>query len=152
MLLGGLWHGAAWNFVAWGGYHGLILCLYRAWDKQFPNRAPAQGLHLAARISFMFVLTLVGWVLFRATSMGAITHILTSVGFSTSPETGTFGLKLVLLLLPLLLVQWAQARTRNLLAPMFLPAPARIAWQSVLLIGIFMLGSRESAEFIYFQF
>ena len=37
MLIGGLWHGAAWTFVFWGGYHGILLALYRAnaahWDR-----------------------------------------------------------------------------------------------------------------------
>jgi len=66
-LLGGLWHGAGWTFVAWGGLHGAALVLYRVW-----NRA---GLRMPALLgwftTFMFVNF--AWVFFRATSFeGAI--------------------------------------------------------------------------------
>ena len=70
MLLGGLWHGAAWTFVVWGAYHGLLLALYRrlsgAWDM-----IPA-----AMRRVAMFLLAVIGWVLFRSTSFGMALHVL----------------------------------------------------------------------------
>jgi len=62
MLLGGLWHGASWTFVAWGGYHGLWLCLNRLFENEwqrFPKRV-AQ--------CFTFLVVVIGWVLFRADS------------------------------------------------------------------------------------
>ncbi len=63
MLIGGLWHGANWTFVIWGAYHGLLLILYRvggfAWD-----RLPA-----LVRQFLFFILVVIGWVFFRATSM-----------------------------------------------------------------------------------
>jgi alginate O-acetyltransferase complex protein AlgI len=63
MLIGGLWHGANWTFVLWGAYHGALLVLYRAsaawWD-----RIPALVRQLT-----MFVLVVLGWVLFRATDL-----------------------------------------------------------------------------------
>ena len=59
MLIGGLWHGANWTFVIWGGYHGLLLAAYRrfaaAWDV----------LPAVIRQALMFVLVLIGWVFFR---------------------------------------------------------------------------------------
>jgi alginate O-acetyltransferase complex protein AlgI len=62
MLLGGLWHGAAWNFVAWGGLHGLFLALERArgkdaWYRRLPRRA---------RIAATFIIVSISWVLFRS--------------------------------------------------------------------------------------
>jgi alginate O-acetyltransferase complex protein AlgI len=69
MLLGGLWHGAAWNFVVWGGLHGSYLCinhLWRAWRRR-EKRAPAGG--LAARAcswAITFFAVVVAWVFFRA--------------------------------------------------------------------------------------
>jgi alginate O-acetyltransferase complex protein AlgI len=61
MFIGGLWHGANWTFVIWGGYHGLLLALYRrfgtTWDR----------LSALFRQVAVFVLVLLGWVLFRAT-------------------------------------------------------------------------------------
>lgn len=63
MLIGGLWHGANWTFVIWGGYHGLLLAAYRrfahAWD----------GLPAVIRQGLMFVLVLIGWVFFRCTDL-----------------------------------------------------------------------------------
>jgi D-alanyl-lipoteichoic acid acyltransferase DltB (MBOAT superfamily) len=62
MLLGGLWHGAAWNFVLWGGLHGLYLVGHRRFRWQLPVRA-AHVLTLLAVV--------IAWVPFRASNMGA---------------------------------------------------------------------------------
>ena len=64
MLLGGLWHGASWTFVVWGAYHGVLLCGYRVFDKQW-NSLPKP-----ARQIVMFLLVVIGWVFFRATTFG----------------------------------------------------------------------------------
>ena len=61
MLLGGLWHGAAWHFVAWGGYHGVLLSLRRALG---PRLVGVAGTLLT------FALVTVGWVFFRAQNLG----------------------------------------------------------------------------------
>src|SRR5690606_26510885 len=69
MLLGGLWHGAAWTFVAWGAFHGLILVLYRALaGKEREGRRPLLA-RLPAMV-LMFQLVAVSWLLFRAESIG----------------------------------------------------------------------------------
>jgi D-alanyl-lipoteichoic acid acyltransferase DltB (MBOAT superfamily) len=69
MVLGGLWHGAAWNFVAWGAFHAAGLVVHRAWAAWNPGlrRSAAWGV-LATLLTFHFVC--VGWVLFRAPSLG----------------------------------------------------------------------------------
>ena len=65
MLLGGLWHGAAWNFVIWGGLHGALLAFERV-----RGRAPAYGRFGApVRIAITFTLVLVTWVFFRAADL-----------------------------------------------------------------------------------
>jgi alginate O-acetyltransferase complex protein AlgI len=69
MVLGGLWHGAAWNFVAWGTYHGALLALHRWWGRDSPSDG---GWRVVARRLGMFHLTCVGWVLFRAESAADI--------------------------------------------------------------------------------
>jgi D-alanyl-lipoteichoic acid acyltransferase DltB (MBOAT superfamily) len=152
MVLGGLWHGAAWNFVAWGAYHGLLLCIYRAWTKVFPPVANPGNLRIAGRIALMFCLTLVGWVFFRAGSLDQIVTMLTSVGVGTSAETRSFAPKLLAFGVPLVVVQTFQAQTLNLLIPMWMRVPARIAWQTSLLLALILIGAREATEFIYFQF
>ena len=66
MLLGGLWHGANWTFVVWGGYHGLLLAVERATGKKsLLWWAPA-----FLQRGFAFLLVLFGWVLFRCDSLG----------------------------------------------------------------------------------
>jgi alginate O-acetyltransferase complex protein AlgI len=62
MLLGGLWHGASWTFVAWGGYHGALLVLERYLGKQ----SLYQRLPRFLRIGATFILVLLSWVLFRS--------------------------------------------------------------------------------------
>jgi D-alanyl-lipoteichoic acid acyltransferase DltB (MBOAT superfamily) len=65
MLLGGLWHGAQWTFVAWGGYQGALLCIERL--AGVSTRRAAAGVPAAAfKILITFALVCLGWVLFRA--------------------------------------------------------------------------------------
>src|SRR5881628_4265153 len=92
MLLGGLWHGASWTFVAWGGYHGLLLVAYRlagpAWD----------ALPAALRRAGMFFLVLIGWVAFRANDWRMASGLLgTMFSWTSGPAlAGMIGLVLVL--------------------------------------------------------
>ncbi len=65
MLLGGLWHGAAWNFVVWGGYHGALLAIER---KVGPERLYG-WLPKPLRVATTFGLVLVSWVFFRAADL-----------------------------------------------------------------------------------
>ena len=60
MLLGGLWHGANWTFIVWGGYHGLLLVLCAA------GCARLAQVSRWVRGGVTFLLVIVGWVLFRA--------------------------------------------------------------------------------------
>src|SRR5688572_24356686 len=61
MLIGGLWHGAAWTFVAWGAYHGILLALHRKWGRAW-DALPARVRQIG-----MFGVAVIGWVFFRAT-------------------------------------------------------------------------------------
>jgi alginate O-acetyltransferase complex protein AlgI len=69
MLLGGLWHGAQWTFVAWGGFHGMLLCVERVFGI---GRAetPRKALVVGARVTLTFCLVTLAWVLFRSPSFG----------------------------------------------------------------------------------
>jgi alginate O-acetyltransferase complex protein AlgI len=70
MLLGGLWHGASWNFVIWGGYHGGLLAAERALGlKPKPSLNPL-------RVLLTFALASIGWVFFRARTLSASLEIL----------------------------------------------------------------------------
>ncbi len=80
MLLGGLWHGAGWTFIMWGGLHGLYLCINHAWSHLSGRRAhktllPQKLGKLFAWLT-TFVVVVIGWVFFRATSFDAALEML----------------------------------------------------------------------------
>ena len=65
MLLGGLWHGANWTFVLWGGYHGALL----AFERWLGKRSVYAWCPRPVRIAITFVLVLISWVLFRSETL-----------------------------------------------------------------------------------
>ena len=72
MLLGGLWHGAAWTFVVWGALHGAYLCINHAWNNYGPESPPRLApLANAASLVLTFLAVVVAWVFFRADSMSS---------------------------------------------------------------------------------
>ena len=76
MVLGGLWHGAAWTFVLWGLYQGLLLILYRPFESAFAALQRERGFGATRRFArvarVMFHLTCFGWLIFRAPSLGKL--------------------------------------------------------------------------------
>ncbi len=156
MLLGGLWHGAAWNFVLWGAFHGLILVIYR-FAEQTRARAgkpPVHlwGLALPLRVLLMFALTVVGWILFRSHSVDQLWQMLTRIGPETSPRTLEFVQTLLFYALPLMLAQSLEQWRRDLLVVTRLPAALLGLLYGLMIALMMILGVRESMEFIYFQF
>jgi alginate O-acetyltransferase complex protein AlgI len=84
MLLGGLWHGAAWNFVVWGALHGLLLAGERLRGKVSPYR----WLPKAGRRATTFVLVLITWVFFRADDLpSAMVYLGSMFGLGTVYES-----------------------------------------------------------------
>jgi alginate O-acetyltransferase complex protein AlgI len=84
MLLGGLWHGAKWNFVVWGAYHGALLAYERWRGKQ----SLYESFPRPVRIGLTFLLMLFSWVLFRADNLTAAWHYFGSL-FGLSPVANT---------------------------------------------------------------
>jgi len=82
MLLGGLWHGAAWTFVAWGGWHGILLAINHIWRGFCSNCDRASILSRLGKLfgrPMTLLAVVVGWVLFRANSFGAAGDILAAM-------------------------------------------------------------------------
>ena len=81
MLLGGLWHGASWTFVAWGGLHGFYLVINHAWRWiwKIDKNSPITLLGRVCGVFLTFMAVLVAWVLFRATSFEAAIRILSAM-------------------------------------------------------------------------
>ena len=153
MILGGLWHGAAWNFVLWGFYQGLLLCSHRAWVERHPARKGA--LWQAIKVPAFFVLVCYGWILFRATSFAQIIEFTglavaqpfsMPVAFTRPPLPALLGIPMLLLLAGM---EALQGRANWL--PDF-PPLVRGAVYALLTWLIIMGLSNAPSEFIYFQF
>src|SRR4051812_2148071 len=90
MVLGGLWHGAAWTFVLWGVYHGLLLIGYRAGTRVRWFDAWVNGPGALARATswlVMFHLTCYGWLIFRARSARQLGTLTASLFTSFAPHS-----------------------------------------------------------------
>src|SRR5579872_6282640 len=78
MLLGGLWHGASWNFVIWGGYHGGLLSVERMMGRREFEKKPSAWLY-PLRALITFALVCVGWVFFRAATFADSRYVLSQM-------------------------------------------------------------------------
>jgi alginate O-acetyltransferase complex protein AlgI len=83
MLLGGLWHGASWNFVIWGGLHGGWL----AFERRLADRAVVARLPRAAHVAATFLLVVLAWVFFRAPTLSASMLYFQSMLGLAQPDT-----------------------------------------------------------------
>ncbi len=146
MLLGGLWHGAAWNFVLWGLWHGLGLAVTRSVLANFRLPRP---LAWFGTMTFVFY----GWLMFRASSFAQIAAMTRALGDFAAPVwIGSFILNLALFALPLIAMELWQHRRNNLLAPLQLPAWLQSTLQGLLLTAIVIFWDKKGSTFIYFQF
>ena len=153
MLLGGLWHGAAWTFVIWGAYHGLILILYRLAniDKVIKTFSKLSKLGM---IIFMFMLTCIGWLIFRAQNISTITLFLKSIFVSSYDfVTAIEPLKNFIFYGWFLIVfQFIQYFTGNLFPQNSMHKLLRLHIWLIVIFSILFLSAREAHEFIYFAF
>ena len=153
MLLGGLWHGARWTFVAWGLYHGLILCIYRLAGIRDVSPREHFGRWLV-RVVVMFHLTCAGWLLFRADHFGAVaraaslmaTHFVITQTALTAAALITFYAGALFILE---LVTDGEGRIRRLLESS--PAVQGAVYGYLVSMTLFF-HARRAYEFLYFQF
>jgi alginate O-acetyltransferase complex protein AlgI len=154
MLLGGLWHGASWNFVIWGALHGGALVVNRWFDNATAVPAGVRKLFAAPPVAWLLTMLVVfvGWIFFRAHTFGEAITILSRIvtpaaGWGQTRLAPVF-FELLVLYLPL---QWLVHRTtwdRDTTAP-------EPAWQvpAVALLTAFALVYYvDGNQFIYFQF
>jgi D-alanyl-lipoteichoic acid acyltransferase DltB (MBOAT superfamily) len=156
MLLGGLWHGAAWTFVAWGFFHGVIITAthYLSSLKMFAGFVGSKSKLLTiGKWALTFYLVLIGWVLFRATSIDSAFDIIANMHtFSGLPEGGPLAMRVAIAtavtVMYMHLQDWfvikkgeAFERKRWVFWPVL-----------IFLQGLCLLIGEPSSEFIYFQF
>ncbi len=148
-LLSGLWHGAGWTFVAWGAYHALLFLPYSL----IPSlTAESRGLGGLLKQGGVFVLVLLGWVLFRAESISVAFTYLQGM-FSAAGEGVGYSRMPLLYILVFMAVEalWGATPLRFKSVGFFRYSAVRMVVYLVLFFAALFLGGRP-AEFIYFQF
>jgi alginate O-acetyltransferase complex protein AlgI len=160
MVLGGLWHGAAFTFVLWGVYHGTLLVTHRLLGPVLERLAPrtpgGQRAWRALCVVVTFHLVCLGWVLFRATDVGAALTYLSSLFVPGElpgwPRLATLAVAASAVLH--LAERFLRTRSEALQA-WFADRPARAFLEAAafgVLLGAGILVSGAGGEFIYFQF
>jgi alginate O-acetyltransferase complex protein AlgI len=157
MVLGGLWHGAAWTFVVWGSLHGLFLVIERlvetsAWSRGLP---PSQRRKLA-RALLTFAGVCVAWVFFRAQSFGTALRLVRAMfGLGASGAEHVVGLAragwVLFATFAMLATQWfMRERSLDWLWGR-LSTPIRAAAVALMVI-LLVTSPGDDRAFIYFQF
>jgi alginate O-acetyltransferase complex protein AlgI len=93
-LISGLWHGAAWTFIAWGAFHGVFLIL----DRLFLLKVLDKVGKIPATI-FTFLVTMIGWVIFRSTTMGQAFDFVAQLFAFNFGQTGFLGIEFIAILI-----------------------------------------------------
>ncbi len=156
MVLSGIWHGASWNFVLWGAYHGALLTGYRLVTPRIPKAWKQWGGARAVAVAIMFGFTCFGWFLFRELRVTRILALATQNPFAATPEQHltaavVVAMTLVLatpLFAALAFERWGLPKLQD--SPWYLPVQTA-AWAAFGL-GMFTFARMSSNDFIYFQF
>ena len=144
MLIGGLWHGAAWTFVFWGGYHGVLLALHRA------NAAHWDRLPRLMRQGGMFLAAVVGWVFFRSTSFDMALQLLRKM---FAPAAGALPPQLPLVLTGVLIAAlWSMRGPNAFELKHDWRWPGRLALASAFGVALALIVGNRPSPFLYFQF
>ena len=158
MLLGGLWHGAAWTFVLWGAYQGALLVTHRMTEpylRMIPIPPALASAWWALRVLIMFHLTCFGWLMFRARSLHQVAAMIQSIAtnFAFAPSATYDALQILFYASPLVIVTVLQMKgAENKWDAPQLNAPARLAIVTGLYLLITTWGQFGARQFIYFQF
>lgn len=161
MGLSGLWHGAAWTFVYWGLFHGLLVCLHRLWSQLMRrigrDAAKSRLWSRPVGVALTFHLVTWGWVLFRAGDLASAIGMMRAMALWTSPgmppRAAAYAAILGLLFSLHVAEQWALANHDRLLVGWrALPAPVRGACWAVAVLVLLAFTRPEASSFIYFRF
>ncbi|AZN43297.1 MBOAT family O-acyltransferase [Paenibacillus albus] len=151
MLLGGLWHGASWNFVVWGGMHGLALAIHKFYmDYVLRKKKITNAVYqfFSWALTFLFVCVL--WVFFRSSDF-SVSMAMVRRMFIFSPGIDWIATSLLIIIPILLTAHFIGMRIKNYL---YIPLNT-FRGQTVfffILFGVLFLMPVSSSPFIYFQF
>jgi alginate O-acetyltransferase complex protein AlgI len=152
MLLGGMWHGASWNFMVWGGYHGALLSFERMFRRNNAPEANRWTISYPLQAVITFALVMIGWVFFRAATFHDSLYILHQMFFVPQGRQLILPWQKYLALITLLLALFEEKK--DWFEKIALgPAWAYGAVCAILLLSVELIGYTEAAvPFVYFQF
>ena len=152
MLLGGLWHGASWNFAIWGGYHGALLSLERIFGRKTKEQESGWTLFYPLQAILTFGLVTIGWVFFRAPNLHDSLHVIRQMfsGIEGRALMRPWIMELAFITLLLAVIEekkhWFDKIAMG-------PAWAYGLVCALLLLCVEMIGFSEApVPFVYFQF
>jgi D-alanyl-lipoteichoic acid acyltransferase DltB (MBOAT superfamily) len=161
MLLGGLWHGAAWTFVAWGALHGAYLCINHAWTRFGPRLSSPAATGAGFVLTFLCVV--VAWVFFRADSLSSALYVLSRMADPTLLVFGRAEILNVGLIAIYAGIAWFAPNTQAVMGydhenrtvgqglGAWLHRPAFV-YTTAAMLALGILGIQQHSEFIYFRF
>jgi len=152
MVIGGLWHGASWNFVIWGALHGAALAVVRVWQRARGERAPTVlGRVIGTLVTFHYVCF--AWVFFRAPTFGHAKVVLARIATGGLGTTNLPAKAVILIALGLLL-HFVPKKLDERARDLFVRAPVLV--QGLLLavaaVGVHLATGVKPEPFIYGQF
>jgi hypothetical protein len=164
MLLGGLWHGAAWTFVAWGALHGAYLCVNHAFNALVPNVPTllVRPVRIVGAV-LTFLAVVVAWVFFRAESVTWALRVLHAMADPSNIVLGREEVAALVLVSIYAALVWLAPNTQGIMG--YDHANRRVGdglmagrmrplvlYGASLVLAFGILGIQSHSEFIYFRF
>jgi len=151
MLLGGIWHGAKWTFLIWGGLHGLVLAAERIWRDVKPEGW--RGLPKPIAILLIFHIVLLGWIFFRADSFATAIAYLAGIGKLDMANAIVTPLAVALILLGMAMHFTPPRATRDMAMVLRRANPLLLGLGiGAMILVIDAMRFEGVAPFIYYQF
>ncbi|MBL4583839.1 MAG: MBOAT family protein [Pseudomonadales bacterium] len=152
MLLGGLWHGAAWNYVAWGVLQGIYLLIEHTLLNRFPAFRTKMNCRWVRLLTF--VLISLSWVPFRSENLDQTQSIFSGLGnYGDALVVSQWQVCVTLIIISLMLFWQNMTRSSNALSLYrSFPQWCKSLILSFSLIAIYIASKEDSRAFIYFQF
>ena len=158
MLIGGLWHGASWMFVIWGGLNGLGLVVYKSWRKISPWESSNHGMATFWKIFITFNFITFTRIWFRSESMQGTTDLMNQVayhfGWAQVPAIMIAYWKVFAIMLSGYILHWLKSSTKDKGMTWFVATPVylKVILTTLIVFIVYQAISADLQPFIYFRF